>query len=381
VVNVLKQRLLLVVIMSFLIMISTACPIQARELTVYEKSLHLLNEVADINMAVYSYSLKPQQQDSYLTISRQTTDFMLSSDKSSLRIRCSFIGDQLQKIYISDNIGEISVNHKAANVLEDAKAFLQRYQIYSNDAAFYGKLQSMLSNVHFENITKVDANIKLDVKVYDQSTDMVWTYVDCFGVEAPVKNVALSYEFGFLKYFVNNWQLYTVAGEPNISREQALDLALEASSKFTYTTSVSGENVSVSNFKVASVGNASLYYLNYKETNLARDSDPFALYPSWFIPLGFDKLYPGGVAGVYVRLWADTGEIKEISPMIVDNADGLSYSPEIEATLDSQSFNNTKFNSTQVITVIIIPVSAVLISSFLFKRTSTVFFKVKSIYK
>jgi hypothetical protein len=304
---------------------------QAKEVAIHEKSLQLLlTDVANINLTAYTSNIKPEQSDSYLSLSRQTTDFTLLSDKSSLRVRCSFIDNQLQKIYISDNVGEISVNSKAANVVDDAKVFLQKYQAYSNNG-FYGTLQSMLDNVTLnENATKVVANAKLDVRVYGQAMDIVWTYVDCFGVEAPVKNVALSYEFGTLKSFVNNWPFYTVAGEPNISREQAVDLALDVVANFSYAASVSGENVSVSGFKVASVGNASLCYLNYQEANLARDNDPFTLYPSWFVPLGFDKFYPSNIAGAYVRFWADTGEVCDIVPMIVDSATYISNTTDVK---------------------------------------------------
>jgi hypothetical protein len=256
-----------------------------------------------------------------LTLSRQTADITLSSDSGNLRVRCSFIGDFLQKIYISDVSGEIKVNRKGVGVVDDAKSFLQRYQAYVQDS-FYGNLQSMLDTVSAnKNITKVVGDIKLNVKVYDQaSTEFTWTYVDANGVLAPAKSISVAYEHGSLKYFVNNWQLYTVAGSPQISSEQAVDLALDALAKFSYNTTVSGENVSVSGFKVASIGDVSLCYLNYKDTDSARNGDPFVLYPSWFVPLGFDKFYPGSVSGVYVRLWADTGKLCDIVPMVVDSA-------------------------------------------------------------
>jgi hypothetical protein len=256
-----------------------------------------------------------------LTLSRQTADITLSSDSGNLRVRCSFIGDFLQKIYISDVSGEIIVNSKGTSVVDDAKSFLQHYQTYTQDS-IYGNLQSVLDTVSAnKNITKVVGDIKLDVRVYNQaSTEFTWTYVDANGVLAPAKSVSVAYEYGSLKYFVNNWQLYTVAGSPQISSKQAVDLALDTIAKFSYNTTVSGENVSVSGFKVASIGDVSLCYLNYKDTDSARSNAPFVLYPSWFVPLGFDKFYPGSISGVYVRLWADTGKLCDIVPMVVDSA-------------------------------------------------------------
>ena len=324
-IKILRYKQLLVVTISLLVtfLFSSSCVsfVQARQPTVEEKSLQLLDDVADINVAAYSTSLSPLQSDSYFTLTRQTADFILSSDSGNLRVRCSFIGDFLQKIYISDVSGQVRINSRGATVVDDAESFLQRYQAYIQDP-FYGNLQSMLDTVGAnENITKVAGDIKLDVKVYDQATtQFTWTYVDANGVLAPSKNFNLAYEHGNLKYFVNNWQLYTVAESPQVSREQAVDLALDALAKFSYNTTVSGENVSVSGFNVASIGDVSLCYLNYQDTDSARGGDPFVLYPSWFVPLGFEKFYPDSVAGVYVRLWADTGKICDLVPMVVDSA-------------------------------------------------------------
>jgi hypothetical protein len=47
-----------------------------------------------------------------------------------------------------------------------------------------------------------------------------------------------------------------------------------------------------------------------------RGKDQFTLYPSWNVPLGFDKFYPGDVTGMIVSFWADTGEVYAMSPMV-----------------------------------------------------------------
>jgi hypothetical protein len=307
--------------------------------SVEAKTLQLLGAVADIDMAVYSQNLKPLQTDTYLTLDKQTSDLTLTSKDSSLRVRCSFVGDRLQMLRISHSAGEISLNSKASSTVDDAKAFLTRYQAYSNDRLF-GNLQSMLNDVHVnQNASKSLGNLKLDVRVDLMHTEFFWTYVDASGVTAPVKNVALTYEYGTLKSFVDNWQFYTVAGSPKISNDQAVNLALEAAAAFSYTSQLN-DNVTVYGFKVASVGNASLCYLNYQEVDLARDCDPFTLYPSWFVPIGFDRVYPGGVSGVYVRLWGDTGEIKEVVPMVIGqeaDSSGVSGASSEEPIIVEQS--------------------------------------------
>jgi len=132
-IKILGRKQCLVVTISLLVIFSVlssnGSSVQARQPTIQEKSLYLLDDLADINLAAYSTSLSPLQPDSYLTLSRQTADFTLSSESGNLRVRCSFIGDFLQKIYISDISGEVKVNSKGATVVDDAKSFLQLWVV------------------------------------------------------------------------------------------------------------------------------------------------------------------------------------------------------------------------------------------------------------
>ncbi|MCW4023898.1 MAG: hypothetical protein NWF01_02550 [Candidatus Bathyarchaeota archaeon] len=320
-----NQKTLLTLIISVTLLIAIyPCSFAAADSpSVQEKAFQLLGDVADVNLAAYAPSFKPVQAESYLSLDKQTSEATLVSADSSFRVRYSFVGDRLQMLFVSHKTGEVALNSfKAASVVEDAKGFLSRYQVYSNDS-FYGSLNSMLDDMPVDNASKTQSDLRLDVDINLLRTEFVWTYVDASGVEAPVKNVALTYEDGSLKSFVDNWQFYTVMGEPKVSSEQAVDLALATTANFSYASPLGG-NVTVSGFKVASVGNASLCYLNYQETDLARGGDPFTLYPAWFVPIGFDRVYPGGVSGVYVRLWADMGEIKEIVPMVIGQEAGVS---------------------------------------------------------
>jgi hypothetical protein len=181
-------------------------------------------------------------------------------------------------------------------------------------------------------------SLKLNVRgqIY---TDFVWTYVDAGGVEAPAKSVILSYVDGALKCFTDNWQFYNVAGTPTINEAQAVAFALNVSAGFSLSAVNSeGGNVTVSDFKVVSVGEPALVYLNFHDTDTARANDPFVLFPSWYVPVGFDRAYFGEVTGLYIRLWADTGEISDISLMTVSDASGVSEvsGEDITSSVDTQ---------------------------------------------
>src|SRR3972149_7711088 len=97
---------------------------------------------------------------------------------------------------------------------------------------------------------------------------------------------------------MDNWQFYTIGGEPRLSSEEALAYALKALRNFSYGM---GGGWVVSKFKIATSGDpirTSLSYLNFQSQNLTRGGDSLTLYPSWWVGIGFDRAYPGGVPGV-----------------------------------------------------------------------------------
>ncbi len=334
-----KQRLLLTVVFAALLLVSSACaaltPVaHAAEPTAPEKSLVILNDVAGFNMTAYTANLKASERNSFLSLPQEEADFSLTSSQGRLRAKCSFVDNHLRQIFISDLNGSPSLNQPAADAVGNAKDFLERYQGYTG-VSFYGELESMLDTVNVgENVTKTEGNVQLKVSVLGQSLlDLMWTYVDENGVPAMFKDVFLSYDHGFLKCFLDNWQLFRIASKPKLSSEEAVAIALNAAKNFSWeAVGTEDGTVTVSDFRIKSVLNTTLSYLNYGEASSARGGDPFALYPSWYVPLGFDKVYPGCVTGLTVGVWADTGEVSEIGPMVFSSAPALpdNKPPEVQ---------------------------------------------------
>ncbi len=320
-----KKRLIIVILSALLFLtacISSMPSVQGAEPTITEKSMDILNLVAGFNVTECTSSLRASEQNSFLTLTQRETDFTLISSQGKLRARCSFVNGNLRQIFISDLNGAPSLNQPATDTLANAKGFLERYQSYTG-ASFYGELKSMLDAVNIcENFTKTVANVKLTASIINQAfVDFMWTYVDEGGVPAMSKTVVLSYRNGYLKCFLDNWQFYKIAGTPHLSSEEAVAIALNASKDVSWNVKNTDKGIAVaSGFEVASIGNLTLSYLNYREEGTARGGDPFTLYPSWYVPLGFDKVYPGCVTGAYVRVWADTGEVSGVSPMVSGGA-------------------------------------------------------------
>ncbi len=286
---------------------------------VQRQAISLLDSAFNFNTSAYTIGLNKDSNLTHYGLTEEETDFSFKSSQGSMRIVCSFVGNFLHQVYVSDIQGTISTKAKT-NVLEATTGFLQRYQNLTSNP-FYGTLNGMLNDIKLqENKTKISNNVLLEATFDDaERSNFVWTYVSDAGIEAPLKTIVVSYDHGQLQCFLDNWQLYSILGVPKLSAAEAQSTALDAVENLSYTiTSDKNETITISGFKVANVGTPSLYYLNYMDHNLARDGKPLSLYPSWYVQVGFDKVYPGYVTGAIVRVWADNGEVSSVDPMIFE---------------------------------------------------------------
>jgi hypothetical protein len=313
--------------------------VQATEPNIQDKAMAVLSDVVGINTESYATNLNSQVDKEYRGLTEKEVNLYFSSEQSQLRASCTFVNNNLHLIYISDYEGTPSLKRSSANTADMAKGCLKEYENYAGDA-FYGGLASMLDMIDAgANSTKIVGNIKLDVLNLGNIVDYTWTYADDNGVIAQLKSVLLSYEGGRLKSFLNNWPLYTIAGTAKISIEEATSIAVEASKNFSYELNTDNGTMTVSGFKVApeSLSHQALSYLNFPDQNTARGGDPFTLYPSWYVPLGFDKFYPGDVTGMTVTIWADTGEVSSTSPMVCDIGSQSTVEGEIDTEIEQGS--------------------------------------------
>jgi len=103
--------------------------------------------------------------------------------------------------------------------------------------------------------------------------------------------------------FVDQWDIYRVgSAELRISEEEAVRLAKEYAKQYVYTS----EGRLVGNFTFLEKPLYTYLGTHYR-------GDYYTLYPYWKVYLCLDKMYPGGVTGIEVLLWADTGEKISIS--------------------------------------------------------------------
>ncbi|MCL2172696.1 MAG: hypothetical protein FWB84_03530 [Candidatus Bathyarchaeota archaeon] len=314
-----------------LLICSTVLPnAQATEKRLQPEAITVLESVVGIDTGKYDVVLSSQRDSVISERPKNELTFDLTAEQSRLQADVSFISNNFYSVRLPEPMGSTLFKQSDDSLLDMAKGFMNRYQSYTGNS-IYGELGNMLNNIEVVgSFTKTEGNVQLEVlsDVPDELYIM-WTYVDDNGVRANPKNIGLSFYGDRLSAFYDYWQLYEIkGGTPKISSEEAVEIALNALKGFSWKayTGENNELVTVSEFEVATVGTPSLSYLNYidfasmdyihyDEYDSPRGGDQFALYPSWYIQIGFDKVYPGSVTGANVRVWGDTGEVSTISPM------------------------------------------------------------------
>jgi hypothetical protein len=367
------KKLLLTAVLLAVLMISTGMALSptahAAEITNSQQATDILGNVVGLSMNSYTTTLtqdiNPATNPVLATaattagLSQETLIYNLIGAQGSLRASLSFINGSLNQIYLSNYVGSPSLSTPTTNVLDMAQGFLQNYQSYT-DNSFYGSLSSMLNGLTPNtNLTITQGNIKLQVNALGNTEeDLIWSYVDNNGVPALAKDVILSYSNGLLQSFLDNWQLYQISGAPAVSSQTAIAAALSAAQNFSYIAyNVNGANVTESNFNVTAIFNVSLSYVNYYQQTSEqsiRGGNPYILYPSWYVGLGFGKVYPGGVTGLNVMVWADSGNVSSVEPIVFNSQSSASSEP---ASSDA-SYVATNQAPTMLVLLSVVAVSA-----------------------
>ena len=241
------RKLLTIVFITLLVFSAYAYntpKVEAIEATALQKGIAITNNVIGVDLAKYSSSSE-YKQGLYLDIlPQENMRYTLEAQESTLDLYYTFVEGKLERIHVLEVQGDLQMQKSiSASSLDNAKDFLKSYQNYSKNA-FYGNLESMLTNVDAnKNATAISRNIKLAVTAQDDSTTFRWTYT-FNGIEAPDKCVALHYENGFLSYFIDKWDLYKIGTTSvNISEQKAIDIAMAHAKAYTWATVIDNKTV------------------------------------------------------------------------------------------------------------------------------------------
>src|SRR4030042_747586 len=282
------------------------------ELTGSEKAISFLRDVVGLDMARYNVTLKGGHIDYPYELgglSEESLNFGLFADESQLS--ATFLIRNGTLSYCSMDVLKgtpLYDQPQSANVLDTAKTVLQRYQTYSG-APYLQPMREMLDAVtELKTMTATTDNITFNIKVTESvkpSTNATYLHTNFKWMDSPngIYNTWKSMSFSIDENsfsFRDCWNLFMIGRSSlNVSREDAISMAMELAKNYTLRMYVNGSLVDVP-FNITE---------DPIETHLTMQSrEPLTLYPFWHIQLYFDKMYYTA-NGIEVGIWADTGEV------------------------------------------------------------------------
>jgi hypothetical protein len=278
--------------------------------TEQSKALAFLEDVLPIDSSQYNITFRPpfssnfSDSDGLKIIGSESLieTYSLESKDSSLTFICSFYNEELYQCQLGANKGSIITDQPYANTIDAAKSFLQKYQAYSNlDST---EMIAMLANVDpTQNSTIISEDLKLTVThkdltgtAFGDSINFRWVRITN-GCEYLL--IDAHFKDGVFSGFIDHRLRYTIGDTAvNISKEQAVTIAMEAIKNYSYRMS---DDWVVTGFNVTENRITANLMPTVKEGNV--------LYPTWSITLPLNGTWPGSVTELLVGIWAGTGEV------------------------------------------------------------------------
>ncbi len=271
-----------------------------------DKALGFLQQVTQIDTSHYQATLvsnNVKQREDLGGVLEQTVMYSLSSSDSKVDVYFRVRNNQLSWYQIVAVEGSpVYLQSQPYNALDAAENLLGRLATFEN-ASYLSNMTSLLSlaSSSMQNLQITEGNVKLNVTQSGGATEVLMLYTEN-GVDFSPKCLRLTFVGNDLTNFIDDWYLFTVGSTTvNISSDQATTLARNALNGYSW----SADGQTVSSFTVKSEPPSVVFHPNTK--------NGLALYPQWTVTFYLDKTYPGNVNSISVELWADSGEIAQIT--------------------------------------------------------------------
>ena len=268
-------------------------------------ALDFLHGVVGVDTSHYDATLLSNNVDQRSDLGgvvEQILRYSLTSSESKFDVLFRFRNNQLSRYKVGLVEGyPIYVEAQPINVLDSAKALLERLKWY-NDATYLENMSNVLASINtLSNAEITEGNIKLTTSVSGTSVE-IWLMYTENGVDFSPKSLYLFYDNGVLEDLIDGYYLFTIANTNKaISSDKAIEIARNAVNGFTWD--VNGTRVS--SFNVLTQPVTATFHPAPRDNTLA-------LVPYWQVTLYLDKVYPGGINRLAVGVWADTGTVADI---------------------------------------------------------------------
>ena len=267
-------------------------------------TIGFLQDVVEINTDHYQATLLSntlEQRSDLGGAVEQVMTYSLTSSDSKLLVTLWFRNNHFYRYQMSTLEGKpVYLQLQPLSAVDIAKGIVEKLSKYQ-EAPYLVDMGSMLSLVSSstESIEIKEGNMKLTVLQGEISRiGIMYTEDD---VDFSPKSLSLEFTNGDLTKLTDGWYLFTVGSTTvNISADDAETLARNALNGYSW--SVNGTNIS--NFTV--LPDPSVIFHPSTKNGLA-------LYPQYTVTFRLDKVYPGGTSTLTVQVWADSGDIAQIT--------------------------------------------------------------------
>lgn len=268
-----------------------------------------LSDVVHLNMTKYVATLESntvEYRSDLEGLVEEIFRYGLTYESSKVDVTLRFRDGSLSSYGLTAIEGAPYYSQLQPNKLIDvAKGIVSRYYSYS-EASHLEAMVNLLDTVNgTEDSVTTSSNLKLVITNEGSEVKIEFMYTTG-DIDFQAKEVVLIFdEDNFLSSLTDDWNLFRVGStEVNISKEEAIAIAIETARNCTWT--VDGEIIN--NFTlVEETAFAELY-------PHSREEAPLDLIPYWYVQIDLDRTYPGRVYRIDVGLWADTGEVSSCQP-------------------------------------------------------------------
>jgi hypothetical protein len=345
--NLTKSCIILIIMLNA----SSLCVLSdtyAEQLTAQDQALSFMENVLPVDLSKYNITLTNHSTldgvpmegtlDQANTRVIDTVQYTLSSEQSTVEVMCIIEKNVMVFCQVYEKNGSIISDKEYTNLRDVVKSFLEKHQNYTKIDST--NLIATLDTVDItENSTTTTGDIKLTISnsvwAGDEITFFNWAYTVN---GADYTSLQISFQKnGIIDTLLDNRAIYTIGDTSiNVSKEQAIDIALKNLSSYSYKmpdqSMVSDFNVTEDNI-VASLVTTPVDY---------------ELRPYWDIRMPLNQSYPGSVQGITAFLWANSGEIISYSNIAFGGVTYPDDSSDVESTPSTEDDTSLSANNTSL---------------------------------
>ncbi len=269
------------------------------------KVTSLLGDVAQIDVNSYKTSLLSNTLEyrSDIGAAEEVIRYSLTSSTSNMDCYFRFRNNHFSRYQLNSiESTPIQIQNQPSSIIENAKATLNRYKLYSGDTYLddMAGLLEMASSSGSNEMTQ--GNLKL--KIVDDSSGngrVTWTYTEQ-GIDYPSKSLDMVFENRVLTELTDGYFLFTIGSTNlNVTQEQAVQIAKDYAKTLTWTI----DNQQITGFNVLDQP-VSVQLAPHPR------SGSTGLIPYWYVVLRLDRTYTGGINTLTVGVFADNGQVVDV---------------------------------------------------------------------